>query len=173
MLKVILPRPSSDAVIRGDGHAAFRGNGFDDEEEAPVRRLSRFEVAELAAREPVLSPWRVVAAQVLVGLVIAAAVQAVTGEAILSASALYGAAVVALPGALMARGATSRLGTISPLSSTVNILGWAMVKIVVSVVMLVLAGRIVPGLSWPVMLATLVVCMQTYAFALLWRGRAK
>ena len=173
MLKVALPRPSSDAVIRGDGHAAFRSNGFDDEQEAPVRRLSRAEVAELAAREPVLSPWRVVAAQVLVGLVIAAAVQAVTGEVILSSSALYGAAVVALPGALMARGATSRLGTISPLSSTVNILGWAMVKIVVSVVMLVLAGRIVPGLSWPVMLATLVVCMQTYAFALLWRGRAK
>jgi ATP synthase protein I len=45
------------------------------------------------------------------------------------------------------------------------------VKIVVSVVMLALAARIVPGLNWPVMLATLVVCMQTYAFALLWRGR--
>ena len=40
-----------------------------------------------------------------------------------------------------------------------------------SVVMLALAARIVPGLHWPVMLATLVVCMQTYAFALLWRGR--
>jgi ATP synthase protein I len=39
--------------------------------------------------------------------------------------------------------------------------------------MLALAPRIVPGLSWPAMLATLVVCMQTYGFALLWRGRAK
>jgi len=173
VLKVALPRPSSDAVIRGDGPGAFRGNRFDDEEEAPVRRLSRVEVAALAAREPVLSPWRVVAAQVLVGLVAAALVYAATGEEILLASALYGAAVVALPGALMARGATSRLGMISPLTSTVNILGWAMVKIVVSVVMLTLASRIVPGLHWPVMLATLVVCMQTYAFALLWRGRAK
>ncbi|MEO5881105.1 MAG: ATP synthase subunit I [Caldimonas sp.] len=173
MLKVALPRPSSDAVIRGDGPAAFRGNGFDDEHEAPVRRLSRVEVAELAAREPVLSPWRVVGAQVLVGLAIAAAVQVLTDEAILSASALYGAAVVALPGALMARGATSRLGLISPLTSTVNIMGWAMAKIVVSVAMLALAARIVPGIHWPVMLATLVVCMQTYAFALLWRVRAK
>jgi len=114
-----------------------------------------------------------VTAQVAVGLVIAAAIQAVTGEGILAASALYGAAVVALPGALMARGATSRLGTISPLTSAINIMGWAMVKIAVSVAMLVLAGRIVPGLHWPVMLATLVVCMQTYAVALLWRGRAK
>ncbi len=177
MLKVALPRPSSDAVIRGDGPGAFqnprRSHGFDDEEEAPVRRLTRTEVAELAAREPVLSPWRVVAAQVLAGLVIAAAVQLITGDLLLAVSALYGAAVVALPGALMARGATSRLGTISPLTSTVNIMGWAMVKIVVSVAMLALAARIVPGVNWPVMLATLVVCMQTYPFALLWRGRAK
>jgi len=173
VLKVALPRPSSDAVIRADGSSAFRRNGFDDEEEAPVRRLSRAEAAELDAREPALSPWKVVAAQVAVGLVIAAVIQAVTGEAILAASALYGAAVVALPGALMARGATSRLGTISPFTSAINIMGWAMVKIAVSVAMLVLAGRIVPGLHWPVMLATLVVCMQTYAVALLWRGRAK
>ena len=173
MLKVALPCPSSDAVIRGDGRGALRGNAFDDEEEAPVRRLSRAEAVELAAREPAISPWRVVAAQVLVGLVIASAVRLATADAMLFASALYGAAVVALPGALMARGATSRLGTISPLTSTVNIMGWATMKIIVSVAMLALAGRIVPGLDWPVMLATLVVCMQTYAFALLWRGRGK
>jgi ATP synthase protein I len=160
-------------VIRGDGRSARRGYGFDDEQEPPVRRLSRAEAAELAARQPAISPWRVVAYQVLSGLAIAALVQLVTGDVLLTASALYGAAVVAVPGALMARGATSRLGTISPLTSTVNIMGWAMVKIVVSVVMLALASRIVPGIHWPVMLGTLVVCMQTYAFALLWRGRAK
>jgi ATP synthase protein I len=173
VLKVALPCPSSDAVTRGDGRGAFRNNAFDDEEEAPVRRLSRAEAADLAARQPAISPWRVVAAQVLVGLAIASAVQLATGDVLLFASALYGAAVVAVPGALMARGATSRLGTISPLTSTVNIMGWATVKIVVSVVMLALASRIVPGLNWPVMLATLVVGMQTYAFALLWRGRGK
>jgi ATP synthase protein I len=100
-------------------------------------------------------------------------VQLVTGDRLLAASALYGAAVVALPGALMARGATSRLATITPLTSTVSMMFWATVKIVVSIVMLALAARIVPGLHWPVMLATLVVCMQTYAFALLWRGRGR
>ena len=136
-----------------------------------MRRLSRVEAADLLARQPAISPWRVVGFQVLVGVAIAALVQLVTGDVLLTASALYGAAVVAVPGALMARGATSRLGTISPLTSTVSIMGWATVKIVVSVVMLALAARIVPGLHWPVMLATLVVCMQTYAFALLWRGR--
>lgn len=173
MPKIALPCPSSDAVIRGEGRSASRAHGFDDEQEPLVRRLTRAEAAELAARQPAISPWRVVAMQVLVGVAIAALVQLATGDALLTASALYGAAVVAVPGALMARGATSRLGTISPLTSTVNIMGWATVKIVVSVVMLALASRIVPGLHWPVMLATLVVCMQTYAFALLWRGRVK
>ena len=173
MLKVALPRPSSDAVIRGGGRGPLRAAADFDDEEAPVRRLTRAEAADLVARQPVLSPWRVVAAQVVVGLVAAALVQAITGDRLLAASALYGAAVVAIPAALMARGATSRLGTISPLTSTVNVMGWATVKIVVSVLMLALAARIVPGLNWPVMLATLVLCMQTYAFALLWRGRAR
>ena len=50
-------------------------------------------------------------------------------------------------------------------------MGWATVKIVTSVVMLALAPRIVPGLVWPALLVALVVCMQTYGFALLWRGR--
>ena len=171
MLKVALPRPSSDAVIRGDGCGPLRAAADFDAEEAPVRRLTRAEAADLVARQPVLSPWRVVAAQVAVGVVVAALVQAITGDRLLAASALYGAAVVAIPGALMARGATSRLGTISPLTSTVNVMGWATVKIAVSVLMLALAARIVPGLNWPVMLATLVLCMQTYPFALLWRGR--
>ncbi len=172
MLKVALPRPSPDAVIRGDGRAAFANPAFDDDAEAPIRRLTRAEAADLVARQPVLSPWRVVAAQVVVGLVVAGLVQAITGDRLLAASALYGAAVVAIPGALMARGATSPLGTISPLISTVNVMGWATVKIAVSVIMLALATRIVPGLNWPVMLATLALAMQTYPFALLWRGRA-
>jgi ATP synthase protein I len=86
-------------------------------------------------------------------------------------SALYGAAVVALPGALMARGATSRLSSLSPVLSAVSMLSWAFVKIAFSVAMLVLASRIVPGVVWPALLASMVLCMQSYWFALLWRNR--
>ena len=67
-----MPLPTSDAVIRGDGLGAFRGHGFDDEHEPGVRRLSRAEAADLAARQPAISPWRVVASQVLVGIAIVA-----------------------------------------------------------------------------------------------------
>ena len=43
-----------------------------------MRRLSRAEAADLAARQPAISPWRVVASQVLVGVAVAALVQLVS-----------------------------------------------------------------------------------------------
>jgi ATP synthase protein I len=172
VLKVALPRPSSDAVIRGDGRSASQ-RAWADDADPPVKRLSREEAADLARRQPALSPWWVVLSQIGVGAVVAVAIGMMSGSVIVMQSALLGAAVVALPGALMARGATSRLSSISPLTSALSMMGWATVKLAASVGMLVLAPRIVPGLSWPAMLATLVVCTQTYGFALLWRGRAK
>ena len=172
MLKVALPRPSSDAVFRGDGRSALR-NAFGDDDEPPVRRLSREEAEALRRRQPVLSPWRVVLAQLGVGAAAAALIGLGGGSSTVVQSALYGAAAVVLPGALMARGATSRLGLFSPLASTASMLGWSVVKMGTAVALLLLAPRIVHGLSWPAMLATLGACMQTYWLALLWPGRAK
>jgi ATP synthase protein I len=53
--------------------------------------------------------------------------------------------------------------------SAVSMVGWGLVKMALSVAMLVLAPRIVPGLLWPALLASMVLCMQSYWFALLWR----
>jgi ATP synthase protein I len=170
VLKVALPRPSSDAVIRGDGRPHLHRPVHDDAEDALPRRWSRAEVEALRQAEPVLSPWRVIAAQVVLGLLVSAVVWLLAG-ATAGVSALYGAAVVALPGALMARGATSRISSISPVISAVSMLWWGFVKMAAAVVMLILAARIVEGLVWPALLATMVLCMQTYWFALLWRGR--
>ena len=86
-------------------------------------------------------------------------------------SMLYGAATVVVPGALMARGMTSRLSGMSPGTSAVSFMLWEMVKIAVSVAMLMLAPKLVQPLSWPALLAGLVLCMKVYWVALLWRGR--
>ena len=85
---------------------------------------------------------------------------------------LYGAATVVVPGALMARGMTSRLSSMAPGASAVSFMLWEMVKIAVSVVMLGIAGQIVQPLSWPALLVGLVVCIKVYWVALLWRHRA-
>ena len=112
-----------------------------------------------------------IAAQLVLGAV-AGAVAWLVGGSIAAVSALYGAAVVAVPGALMARGATSRLSSLSPAISAASMLWWELVKVALSVAMLVLAARIVPGVVWPALLASMVLCMQSYWFALLWRGPA-
>ena len=39
------------------------------------------------------------------------------------------------------------------------------------VAMLLIAAKVVPQLSWPVLLVTMVVCMKVNWLALLWRGR--
>ncbi len=156
-----MPRPSSDAVFRSVA---------DDADEPLPRQWTRAEADALVRNDPPLSPWKVVASQVGVG-VVAAVIAVFIGGETAAWSALYGAAVVAVPGALMARAATSRLAALSPVASMASLLGWGFMKVVVSIVMLAVAARVVPGLVWPVMLATLFVCLQTYWLALLVRGR--
>jgi ATP synthase protein I len=113
----------------------------------------------------------VIAAQAVIG-VLAALVTGLFGTAEgLVWSALYGAAVVVVPGALMARGMTSPLTSVSPGASAVSVMLWSMVKIGVSIAMLMLASKLVQPLSWPALLVTMVLCMQVYWFALLKRSR--
>ncbi|MFM8769254.1 MAG: ATP synthase subunit I [Rubrivivax sp.] len=157
----------SDRTLRSDpwrdeGDAA----GYKD-----FKPLTRQEAQALRAKERPVSPWRVIRLQVVVGVVVAALLGVVAGELSAGLSALYGAAVAVVPGALMARGMTSRFSSMSPGHSAVSFMLWEMLKIAVSVVMLMLAPQIVQPLSWPVLLVTLLVCIKVYWFALLWRGR--
>ena len=146
--------------------------GYDDDaEDLPITPLTRAEAQALRVRSPQVSPWRVVAAQVAVGCLSAGVVALVLGRPEFIGSALYGALIAVLPGALMARGMTSRLSSLSVGSSAFSVMLWSTVKISVSIVMLMLASKLVQPLSWPVLLATLALCMQMYWVALLWRKR--
>jgi ATP synthase protein I len=151
-----------------------RSGGWDDpEHDAAVRPLTRAEAQAWRARHPQVPAWWVVAAQAAVGAVVAMLAWLIADDRAVWASALYGAAVVVVPGALMARGMSSRLSSVSPAASAVSFMLWEMVKIAVSVLMLVLAPKIVQPLSWPALLASLVVCMHVYLLALLWRRPEK
>lgn len=143
----------------------------DDEPPQQVHTLSRAEAQALRRRHPPVSVWRVVATQVAVGAGVAAVAWLISGERMVFVSALYGSAVVAVPGALMARGATSANSRVSPMTGAVSFMSWAAVKIGVSLLMLALAPRIVQPLSWPALLVAMVLCMKVYWLALLWRGR--
>ena len=145
----------------------------DQEHESAFRTLTRGEAQALRDRHPQVPAWWVVAAQAVVGGVVAVLAWLWSGERVVFASALYGAAVVVVPGALMARGMSSRISSVTPGASAVSFMLWEMVKIAVSVLMLALAPKIVQPLSWPALLVSLVVCMHVYLLALLWRRPAK
>lgn len=165
----------SDRPMTTQGQPPARTGGWPDKEDEAAsesfKRLTREEAAALRAKEPPVSPWRVVAAQVAIGVVAALAGGLLTGRNEVAWSLLYGAAVVVVPGALMARGMTSRLSSVAPGASAVSFMLWEFVKIGVSVGMLVIANRIVQPLSWPALLVGLVVCIKVYWVALLWRRK--
>jgi len=150
-----------------------RSDAWDEDDAARenYRRLTAQEAAALSANDPSVSPWWVVAAQAAVGTVVALLAWLLGGSEEYGWSALYGAVTAVVPGALMARGVTSRLTSVSPGVSAVSVMLWESVKMAVSVAMLVMAPRLVRPLSWPALLAALAVCLSVYWFALLWRGR--
>ena len=135
--------------------------------------LTAEEASVLRAQDPAVSPWRVLAAMLAVGVASALLAGLLTQRQEMAWSVLYGAAAVVVPGALMARGMTSKLSSMSPGSSAVSFMLWEMVKIAVSVVMLMLAPKLVQPLVWPALLVGLVLGMKVYWLALLWRRRAR
>ena len=155
----------TDTIDHGARHAGLA----DEAQDPPFKTLSREEAQALKAKLPQVSPWRVVAAQAAAGLLCVAVTWLLTQRSGAAWSALYGALAVVLPGALLARGMTR--GTGSPVAAAAGFLFWEMLKIGVAIAMLVIAARVVPGLSWPVLLLTMVVCMKVNWVALLWRAR--
>ena len=151
-----------------DHGARFAGYA-DEAQDPPFKPLSREEAQALRANLPQVSPWRVGAAQAAAGLLCTAITWLVTQRSGAAWSALYGALAVALPSALLARGMTKGAG--SPVAAAAGFLFWEMLKIGVAIAMLVIAAKVVPGLSWPALLLTMVVCMKVNWVALLWRAR--
>lgn len=149
--------------------ASTAGGWDDDNEEPPVKALSPEEAAALKSALPMLSPWRVLGMQLVAGLLCVAVIRLWTASGAAMASALYGVAAVVVPNMLLARGMTKPVS--SAAVAAVGFMGWEFLKIGASIAMLVLAPRVVPGLSWPALLVALAVCIKVNWLALAWRGR--
>lgn len=144
-------------------------DGQPDQEEV-LAPLTREQVDALRSRMRLVSPGRLLLVQGLVG-VLTAACAALLGEgwSTTGLSALYGAAVVVVPGAVMAWALRGKASAVSASQRAVSFLFWELVKIALAVVMLVLAPRVVDGLSWLALLAGMILSMKVYGLALLWR----
>ena len=133
------------------------------------RPLTAEEAQKLRLQQPLLSIWRVVLAQVVVGLAVAAFTWLFTGRGSAAWSAAYGALAVVVPAALFARGLTSKTSTINSGTAVFAFLLWEMVKIGLTVAMLYAAIWLVKDLSWPAMLVGLVITMKVYWVVFAWR----
>jgi ATP synthase protein I len=141
------------------------------EEEPAFKRLTAEEVRQLREQNPPVSPWWVVAGQIVVGLVVALAAWALTGRQNVGWSAGYGALAVVIPAAIFARGLTGRFSSLNAGTAAVGFMLWEMVKIASSIAMMAAAPRLVPDLSWPALLAGLVLTMKVYWLAMLYAPR--
>lgn len=143
------------------------------EEVSDFTPLSAEQARALREKNPSLSPWWVVAGQVLVGLVVALVAWAVTGRQVVGLSAACGALAVVIPAALFARGVTGQFASANAGSAVLGFFVWELVKILVTVVVLFAAHRWVVGLSWPAMLVGLVLTMKVYWLALGYKRKSK
>ena len=139
----------------------------DDLHEAETfRPLTAQEVRELRQKMPLLSVWRVVGVQILVGVVAALLAMLITGRTVGALSVGYGALSVVVPAALFARGMTSPASSVNVGAAVFGFLLWEIVKIGLTLAMLLLASRVILEVSWPAMLVGLVLTMKVYWVAL-------
>ena len=138
----------------------------DEFEDLEFKRLSAQEAQALRELQPMVSPWRVVAWQALVGSLAALVVWALTQSSLAGWSAAYGALAVVIPAALFARGLLRQRGAASAGSALAGFFVWEMVKIALTVAMLVAAPRLILQLNWLALLAGFVVTMKVYWVAM-------
>lgn len=142
-------------------------------EEAGFTPLTAEQAQALREKNPPLSPWRVVAGQVLVGLLVALVAWGLTGRRSVGWSAAYGALAVVIPAVLFARGLMSQFSSVNAMTAGFGFFVWEAVKIAVSVGMLFAAPRLVADLDWLAMLIGLIVTLKVYWLALLMRPKQK
>jgi ATP synthase protein I len=128
--------------------------------EKPHQPLNADEARALRARLPRLSVWRVVAFQAMVAAGAALLVWFWSGRSPLALSLAYGGLAVVVPSALFARGLTGRLSSLNAGSAVTGFFLWEFVKIALTLAMLLAAPRLVEDLSWPALLAGLVLTMK-------------
>jgi ATP synthase protein I len=152
------------------GHSIPPGwaDQVDGEQESDFKPLTRDEAQQWRVRQPVLSLWRLVLVQWLVGLAAGVVGGLLWQSSSVAWSVLYGAAAVAIPSALMAYGltssATSRLWAAHANAAFAGFLLWEGVKILLAVAMLAAAPWVISPLNWFGLLVGLVLVLKVYWF---------
>ena len=142
-----------------------------DAEDSDFKPLTAEQAQQLREANPEPSPWWVIVAQVVAGLVVAGIGWGWTGRPEVGMSALYGALAVAIPAALFVRGvfAGTRRGASQDAPASAAMLRffvWELIKLALTIAFLAAAPWVVGGLSWLALLVGVVVALKMYWVAL-------
>lgn len=140
----------------------FEDSDLDEDALPPVSPLTREEAQALLAKQPSFTVWQALASQAVVGLLVALTWGALAASQAAFFSALYGAVVVVVPNALMARGVFGRRAG----RSVGGLLVWEILKLCLSGALLVLAPVVLRPIDWAALLVTMVLCLKSIAVAL-------
>ena len=138
------------------------------DETEEFRPMTAQEAQAWRASHSILSVWKVVGVQLMLALLLALSASLIWGRSSIALSLMYGAFAVVLPSALFARGMTSRLASVNAASAAMSFAVWQGVKMVLTVLLLVLAHKVLNEVSWPALLVGLLLTMKVYWLALAW-----
>ena len=138
----------------------------DDGLEPDFKPLTPEQAAAWRQRNPVTSPWRVLALQLLVGAVVAVLTGLVSGQQQLAASVAWGVVSVVIPGVVFARALVRQMRLKQAGAALAGLFVWELVKIVLTVALLLVAPKVIAGLSWLALVAGFVVTMKVYWLAM-------
>ena len=138
----------------------------DDGLEPDFKPLTPEQAAAWRQRNPVTSPWRVLALQFLVGVVVAVLTGRVSGQQRLAASVGWGVVSVVIPGVVFARALVRQMRLKQAGAALAGLFVWELVKIVLTVALLLVAPKVIAGLSWLALVAGFVVTMKVYWLAM-------
>jgi len=156
-------------AVQSWGEADSADDGLDPD----FKPLTPEQAAAWRQRNPVTSPWWVLALQLLVGAVVAVLTGLVSGQQRLAASVAWGVVSVVIPGVVFARALARQMRLKQAGAALAGLFVWELVKIVLTVALLLVAPKVVAGLSWLALVAGFVVTMKVYwlAMALGWMRR--
>lgn len=141
-------------------------NHWLDEPEEEFTALSSEEARQWRTRQPLSPAWHPLAWQIGIGLIASTVIGLAWQSVMLSKSAAFGVFAVVLPNALLLRGMAGAGKHWGPEALLLRLLVWELVKIALTIVILYSANKVLAEMSWPALLAGLVVTMKANWFVL-------
>lgn len=160
------------ATLPDQGNSANTTNPAEEGFDADFKPLTAEQAQAWRQQNQAVSPWRVLALQVLVGVLASVLIGLIGGQFRLAASAAWGTLAVVLPGVVFVRALSRQMRQTQAGSALLGFFVWELVKILLTVALLLVAPIVISDLNWFALVAGFVVTIKVYWLAM-WLGWMK